>query len=321
MSGYLQGRGIHVDRHLSNVAINFRPTGFIADMVFPVVNVQNQTDLIKTYNQADLFRQENTRRAPGALANKVSFQVSSDNYVALNYALAADVTIEDRANADPAFIRDLEEGRVQRTVDGLNLDWETRVAAQATNTSNVGTSAAVASSWTDLSNSDPLSDVWTQIDNIEDTTGFRPNRVLFSGDAWRNFSRHNNIIDKTRATGVTGAGLNATVEDVAALLQVERVLVGQSYRNTAEEGIDLALSRIWGDEVLVYFAPLTPSIEMPSFGYTFRWSAPGLPNFTVERHPFDTKTKSDTIEVGYYQDEKITSTALAALVTNTTSSN
>ena len=39
MSGYLQGRAVHIDHHLSNVAINYRPAGFIADRIFPVVDM------------------------------------------------------------------------------------------------------------------------------------------------------------------------------------------------------------------------------------------------------------------------------------------
>jgi len=317
---YLQGRGIHVDKHLTNVAINYRPSGFIGDQVFPIVPVGKQTDMIKTYNQADLFRVENTRRSPGARANKVSFQVGSTAYNCLNYAQAADVTIEDRANADATFIRDLEEGRTMFVTDKLSLDWENRIAAQATNTSNVGTSAAVGSAWTDLTNSDPLTDTLTMIDNIESSTGYKPNRVLFGGDAWRYFARNNTIIDKVNQTGVTGGGQFASQDQAASLLQVEKVLVGNAYRNTAEEGIGQTLSRMWGDHVLIYFAPDRPSIELPSFGYTLRWNAAGLANMTVERHPFDTHTKTDEIEVGYYQDELITASALGALVTNVTSS-
>ncbi|MAF43005.1 MAG: hypothetical protein CMI54_02375, partial [Parcubacteria group bacterium] len=146
---YLQNRGIHVDRHLSNIAINYRPGPFIADMVFPVANVEKQSNIYAVWDQGDLFRIYKTDRAPGHEANKIEAQVSSGSYFCNNYALKADVTIEDRANADAIFVSALEAGRVQRVMDGLMLDWEDRVATQVTNTANVGTSANVGSSWTD----------------------------------------------------------------------------------------------------------------------------------------------------------------------------
>lgn len=320
MSGYLQKQNVHVDKHLSNVAINYRPTGFVGDRIFPIVPVRYSTDMIKTYNQADLFRQERTLRSPGAEANKIDVQVGSLSYVCKNYATATDITMEERVNSDPAFLRDLEQGRVMRMTDALNLDWDRRIAAQVTNASNVGTSSNVASAWTDYSNSTPLNDCWEVMDQIEDATGYRPNRAIFAGDAWRNFARNNTVIDKVRSTGISGGGMNATVQDAASLLQLEEVNVGFAYYNTAEEGQSQSLSRIWGDHVLLYYAPSRPSLELPSFGYTFRQVAAGLPNMQVERIPFDRKTGTDMLQMGYYQDELITAQPLGGLVMHTTSS-
>jgi hypothetical protein len=39
----------------------------------------------------------------------------------------------------------------------------------------------------------------------------------------------------------------------------------------------------------------------------------------VERHPYNTKTKSEEVEVGYYQDEKITGADYSFLITNVNS--
>ena len=38
-------RDMHIDVALSNMAIGYRPEGFIADMIFPLVQVQKQSDL------------------------------------------------------------------------------------------------------------------------------------------------------------------------------------------------------------------------------------------------------------------------------------
>jgi len=312
--GYLQGRTVHVDKHLTNLAMNYRPMGFVADMIFPIVNVQNQSDMIKTYNQADLFRVNNTLRAPGTEANKVSFQVSSESYFCKNYALKVPTTIEDRANADPAFVRDVEEGRLFFLQDQLYLDWEMRVSVHVTTATNVSTQFTVGSAWTDYANSRPLEDIWTAIDEQADQTGYRPNRAVFGDIAWRLFSRNAQVIDKVNKAGVSGGGQNATKEQAAQLLELEGLYVGGAYRNTSEEGIAMSLTQMWGDKVLLYYCPQRPSMEMPSFGYTFRWNRPGLANMSVERHPFDPKIKSDEIELGYYQDEKVMSKALGVLV-------
>ncbi|MCH8077269.1 MAG: hypothetical protein IIC64_15805 [SAR324 cluster bacterium] len=319
MSGYQQGRAVHIDHHLSNVAINYRPAGFIADRIFPVVPVPKQSDTYVIFEQADLFRKENTRRSRGGEANKIHSRVSSSGYYCNNYALKADVTLEDRANADPIFVQQFEEGRINRVQDALFLDWEVRVANQLTDASNVGSSTAVASAWDDYTNADPLGDVWTAVDNVELATGFRPNRILFSGTAWRHFRRNAMVIDKSTNPHITGGGLYPSTRQMEDLLEM-KVLVGNAWQNTAEEAMPLNLSQIWGDHVVVYYAPDRPTIESPSFGYFFRWAAQGLPNMQVERHPYDSRRHCDEVEIGYYQDEVITSKPLGFLISNVTSS-
>ena len=319
MSEYLQGRAAHIDHHLSNVAINYRPAGFIAGDIFPVVPVPKQSDTYVIFEQADLFRRENTKRSRGGEANKIHSRVSSASFFCRNYALKADVTLEDRANADPVFIQQFEEGRVRRVQDALFLDWEIRVAAQITDAANVGSSSAVASAWSDYSNADPLGDLWTAIDNVEVATGYRPNRALFSGTAWRNFRRNAAVIDKATNPHVSGGGQYPSVRQIEDLLEL-KVLVGNAWNNSAQEGQAINLAQIWNDHVVVYYAPQQPSIEAPSFGYNFRWSAPGLPNMQVERHPYDSRRHCTEVEIGYYQDEVITSAALGFLISAVTSS-
>lgn len=318
--GTLQGRATYADRFLTNVVMNYRPMNFIGAEIMPIVPVQQQTGIIRTYSQADLFRAENDKRSPGYTANQIDLSVGSDSYICQNYALAMPTTLEDRSNADPNALAALESDRAMTIADKLMLNWDVRVAAKVFNTSNVATSSAVGSAWDDLSNSDPFGDINAMIDNVELTSGYRPNKIVFGNEAFKYASRNDTIINKIRQTGVAGGGLNAAARDMEALFQVDKVLVGNAYYNTAEEGITQSISPVWADSVLVYYCPDRPSVDRPSFGYTFRWSKRGLPNMTVERHPYNSLTKSDMLEIGFYQDEKITASALGALVTNVTSS-
>ena len=321
MADYLQGRTTHVDKHLSNVAINYRPPRGIWDKIFPIIPVAKQSDMLLTFTQGDLFRIPSTLRARGTEAQKVGWQVSSDTYYCENYALKYAQFDEDAANQDDIFasLND-DEARVMKLKDFLGQDAELRIANQVTSTSNVGSSVAVASSWTSPTVARPVDDLFTAIRNVEGATGYRPNRVLFSSLAWDHWSANNQVVDKVFGTGVTGGGMRATAELTKQLLQMDEVLIGGAFQNTAEEGIAQTLSRIWADHVLVYYAPATPSRFEPSFGYEFRWQVPGIPNFNVLRLPHDDKLHLSEVEVGYYQDERITASALGFLVTNVTSS-
>jgi len=317
---YIPKNQMHIDQLLSNVALNYTPQGFFADQIAPVVKVQKQTDLIKVYSKADLWRINNTARGPATEANRANISVSSDSYVCKNYALRADVTLEDRKNADAAFVRELEQGRAMFLTSQLKLAWDLRVAQQVTTSTNVGTASNVASAWTDNVNSDPISDLETVMFQIEDATAYKPNKIVFGQNPWRDFRRNDRVINKWHKTGVDGGAMNVDMNAAAALLEVDKVMVARRYYNSAEEGQTAVISKMWDDHVLVYYAPDRASVEVPSFMYSFRWAAAGLPNWQVERLPYDRFTKSDGMEIGYYQDEKILDQSLSGLIMYTDSS-
>ena len=307
---------LHVDKLLSEMALGYRPEGFIADMVMPVVNVGKQSDLYAEFSRSDRLRRQNTSRAPGAEARVVTEDVGSGTYYAANYALKGRVPIEDRANADPIYQNMQAEGKVMLVMDHLMLDYEIRVASQVTSTSNVGSSSAVSSAWNGAG--DPLGDMNQAIDNIHYSTGVRPNKAIFGVEAWKSFRRDSNV--RNLIFGNNNGGGYPSTAQVAELLDLDSVEVGGAFRNTGGEGLDESLSSVWGDNVLIEYVPASPNRERPSFAYSFRWSAPGLPNMQVERHPYDSKTHSEEVEVGYYQDEVITGSTYGFLLTAVNSS-
>jgi len=315
------GRDLHIDQHLSNVAMSYRPMGMIADLIAPIVSVGKQSDIYPIWSQADALRVEDDKRAPGTEANLISQDVSSEAYFAKNYALKTGLTLEDRENMDAGFIKELRDGKARFLKGKVAIAWESRVCLQVTSGSNVGSYSTVISDWMDhaTGNSTPLADVQTALDNVQDLTGYRPNRLIMGELAWRHFRRHADVIAILYGDSGQGQPRYASREQVKAIFEVDQFLVGAAYYNSAPEGQSASLSPLWLDNVLAYYAPPAPSIDEPSFMYSFRWSKPGLPNMGVERHPFDSKKKSEEVEIGYYQDEKVTSAPLSFLITNVTS--
>lgn len=302
---------LHIDQLQTAFAQGYRPEGFIADMVLPIVGVPKQTDLYPIFSRADRLRRQNTGRSPGAEARRVEESIGSGTYHCPNYALKRAITIEDRANADPVWVEGIINRRATFIMDHLLLDMEIRVAATVNSTSNVGSNATVSSAWTGAG-ADPLANINTGIDNVHLSNGVRPNRVVFGLQAWNSFRRHSTV--RNLIFGTNNGGGYPNVAQVAQLLNVDQVLIGGAFQNTGEENLTESLSTIWTDNVLIYYANPTPDLERPSYGYMPRWTAPGIVNMTVERHPYNTRTKSEEIEIGYYQDELITGTSYAFLI-------
>jgi hypothetical protein len=318
--GGYTGHDVHIDVPLSQIAIAYKPEGFIADQIAPIVPVNKQSDGYFVWDIADAFRVEDTLRAPGAEANVIEFSVASGTYFAKNYALKDRIPYEDLKNADAAQIFFERSARAERIKDKLMLDMEYRVAKACTSGSNVYSYSPVGSSWAVFANAKPIEDIWQAIQTIQDGSGQRPNSIIFGGYAWNKFRQCDDVKNALFGTAGTGSnGRTVSTENIKNLFEVERLLVGGAYRNSADEGQSVSLSGMWNDNVLVYYAPLTPRKDKPSFMYGFRWSA--VPGMDMQAEVYQKESaKAEEVQVGYYQEEKITASALAFLITGVGSS-
>jgi hypothetical protein len=294
---------VHIDQLLSNFVQGYRPNDRIWDKVAPVLPVAKQSDFYLVYSKGDALRRENARRAPGTEANIVTRSIGSGTYYALNYALKMGVTIEDDANADPMYRQELLEGNAQHLVDLLDLDIDARVGTLVTTVANVGSGAGVSSAWSGAT-SNPIGNMNTAIDNVEDSTGKRPNIATMGLKAWRLLRRHADI--RNLIFGTNNGGGYPSTKQVADIFELDEINIGGTYENTANEAQADVIAPVWGGHVVLHRRGNTGPGQRDATAFqSFRWNVPGVPSMQVERHPFDTKIKAQEMEAGYYQDEKV----------------
>ena len=140
----MNSKDLHVNKVLTNMAMGYRPMGMIADTLFPLVTVDKQSDIYLETNRGQILRVKRTQRSPGTEANLVEDDFGSATYFARNYAIKRSVTIEDKANADAGMLMNKLNGKAQRCLDDIYLDWEVRTANLVLNTANVGSFSAVS---------------------------------------------------------------------------------------------------------------------------------------------------------------------------------
>lgn len=301
------GRELHVDVPLSNLIVNYRTQGLLAEYIFPVVTVAKQSDMIPSIPLGEFLREEAAHRAPGTEARMVRFNVATTGYFCKNYALKYPITVEDRENSDRVW--NLRENGGYLVADLIRIGKERRVTNIVNSTSNVNTAFLPASAWNAGGN--PLDAINTALNRVQDTTGFRPNIGVMGLAAWR-ATRTNSII---RGFLFPHGGGIATTRQVADLLELQELRVAQGYYNTAAEGVAATLSPFMNDAFYAFFQPGGSAIgPLPRYGATFRWQLAGVPSMTVEVHPYDTKKKSEEIEVGVYDDEKVIDTKLGVTI-------
>lgn len=308
------GRDLHIDTPLTNMVIGYEPTGFIVQDIFPAVPVAKQSDKYYIWTKGDFFRIPNTLRSPKTKGRTVDLSVSSHSYFADNYALVHEESFEDMANADSILAS--REKRVRNLKNLLTLDWENRVASQITSGSNLGsyTTLAGTGQWSDYINSDPVSDIEVGKSAIRSTTGKTPNTMILGYEVYRKLIHHPDIIDRIKYVqkGVV------TADVMAAVFDVEKILVGQTIKNTGSEGLADSFTDVWGKNAVLMYVTNGPDASGtdPSLGYSFRWNAPmlGSQPWAAEVWNDPNGGNFENRRVQYYQDEKITASELGYLI-------
>ena len=318
--GNTSGRGLHINLPLSNLAIQYKPEGMIADQLAPIVTVGKQADAYTIYERAEAYAIEDDARGPGAPVNRITRSATSATFFCNNYALGDSIPQEDIENADAGWLITERGSRVEHLSDKLSLGWEKRVGHQMTSGTNCGSYTAVGSAWTDhtAGNSDPIGNINTTIQGIQDMTGMRPNRMVMGDKAWRQFREHADVVDRIYGNDGTAPGARlVTQNNAAALFELDQVLIGGAYYNVNDEGQTVSLSQIWDDNVVLYYAPNAPRKDKPSAMYTFRWSPKNLP--LQAQNYFSRANHAEMIDLMMYQDEKITAPDLMWLIEAVTS--
>ena len=304
----------HIDAILSGMLEGYRPTDMIADGIFPVINVNKQSNIYAKVNRGNWFRNPTTLRAPGTAPREVSYTVSSDTYKAENHELATVVAFETIDNADDPWNPMVLNG--QFLIDQLMLGYEIRtydtiIGGVGSSMSRTGTDA-----WDDYGNSSPLEDMDVAREAIRRNTQKRPNVAIMGEKAWIKVKRHPDLLKAAIPGGLGGGVLNE--QQMAGLIGVDKFLIGRLIKNTAEEGAADTFTDVWSTNLIMAHVAPAPGIMVPSFGYAFRWTGPnigarGPGSFAVETRR-DTKRKVVEMQTGYYQDEKISAAELGFLI-------
>ena len=291
---------------LTSISVQFQPApdGYLADLVLPAVPVVRESASFWVYDKSR-FDVPDSKRAPRAEYNRIDWNVTTDNYLCHQFGLEGEIDDQERKNA--AAPLDLDVDTTEIVTDMVLNNREKRVVDMVTDTSVVTqyTTLTGTNLWTDGVNSDPLKDIKTARTTIFAATGYRPNRIVMGYTVFEALKLHpqiKEIIKYTERAIVTAALL-------AAVFEVEEVLVGGVLRRTSKAGQTDTLADVWGSSVLVFYSEKSPSLKRASFGYQLREE-----DLRVFRYRED-KRDTDVIRVTEKQAEKIVAAQLGYLIT------
>lgn len=299
-------RDVHVDTAMSNISIMFHNDEYIADRVFPVVNVQEKSNVYFVFDPASWFRNDIGPRAPGTRARRVDFTISTASYSCLPYALGKSVTDEERANADAALQPDIEATKY--VTDKLLLGLEIRVANLVSTSTNWASSSNLTSGtqWTSDS-STPTANIITLKTAVRQKIGRYPNTAVMGAAVMERLIDHPEMIDRIK---YTRPGAVLTPDDLAQWFGFQKVLVGSGVTVSTNEGQTDTIADIWPDFFWCGWVPPTAGLRTPAAGYVFEWMGRKTERFREDQE------HQDIIAVEHHTDERITASESGAVYTD-----
>ena len=238
----------------TGITLAYANTSMIADMVLPRVD-SGGSEKFRWYrwDKDEAFTLPNTAVGRKSEPTQVEFTATEINDRTEDQGLDDLIPFTDQMNA--AQIRGGGVNPVGRAVFGLThliaLGREKRVADLVFNAANYDAANKVqlsgTSQWTDKANSTPIDDIKAGLD----AAFYRPNKMTIGRGAWTALSTHPDIVTAV-AVANKDQGI-VTRAQVAALFELDEVLVGESWINTAKKGQTASYARLWGKHALLHY--------------------------------------------------------------------
>lgn len=284
---------VHTPSTLANVSIQYANEEYIAEELLPPVNATKLSDDYYIYTKESRLAYPSDAMAARGKANEISEERDTDSYSCKPYGLKdfVDVTTLENQDAPLNEMIDL----VESIQEGNLFNRELRGASILCDTASFGSGqyAAAATAWSASGGGSIISDIHTGLDAI--WSGRGPSRLLgyCSPAVWRAMCRNPALLElgKSKNNNIGKNGLLSTAE-VAAIFELDDILVGKARKNTANEGVTASIGRIWSNVFGIVRVAKSPGVRTASFGYTFRFK-----NRINTRQWFDEEIGTDG---GYY---------------------
>lgn len=269
-----------VQPQLTAISLLYKNRDFIADSVLPRVPVASQTFKWSKYNLADGFNIPDTRVGRKSKPGQIDWTATELSDSTVDFGLDDSIPGADILNAQAAqkFFGVMPIDPLQHSTMLLSqliaTDRENRAAALVfalgTYPAANRTTLSGTSQWSDYVNSNPV----TALMNALDIPVVRPNKLVLGQAVWTVVRQHPKVTAAAFPLGGNALG-GATVaqrQALAALLEIEEVIVGPAWSNSAKPGQTPALTRLWGKHAaLIYQAPQVQTTNDVTYGVTAQW--------------------------------------------------
>ncbi|MFB2553344.1 major capsid protein [Ensifer soli] len=266
----MAGQPFPVDPVLTGIAISYQNGEMIADQVLPRLEPRLTKSLFKymIFSFGQMITIPDTKVGRKSEPGTVEFSGTEQPGVTLDYGQDSIIPIDDINQAPPGY--DPRAFATQMLTNLVMLDRERRVATKVfdANTYPAANRETLSGSsqWSHA-DSTPIDDVA----EAKDSMVMDPNIAVMGRLTWSALRRNAQILKALTPSG-TSEGV-ATKRAVADLLELDDIIVGQSFANSAKPGQTPVRYRLWGKHCALIRRERSVSSlgEVPTFGWTAQY--------------------------------------------------
>lgn len=271
-----------IDPVLTQIARQFRPHGFVYNVVFPSIPVAALSGQYPVWDKAYWFADDvDNQISDRDETPEIEFQWSTEPYLCRDYGLKISITPRERqqANAGGNALR-LEQSKTQFLMTRMATRRERRAAAKLTKVSagGVGGLTSGAAATTAFATSTVIESDWkTAKMAIYNLTGMTPNVVILPYQKAYDMATNATLRDIFKYLVNSGAfislGADADGEDIflPRFFQGCRLVIPKgTLVNTAHEGAAASLSDVWGTSARFVYVDPQAAWGIPSVAYQFQ---------------------------------------------------
>ncbi len=266
-----------IQPRLTAITLAYRNMRLVADDVLPRVPVDSPLFKYSSYTLQDAFTVPDTRVGRKGDVNEIDWTATEQTASTSDFGLEDAIPYYDIMAAQAAvktqgvYPIDPQARSTELLSDLIQLDREVRVAGLVMNASNYPTANkrtfSGGAQWNNTGTATPIAD----ITSARDAMIIRPNKMVMGRAVWTALSTHPQIVKAYNGTsGDTGI---VPQKFVANLFEMDEIIVGDGWVNSAKKGQTPTLVRVWGKDLLMFYQ--SPVIASPqgiiTFGYTAEW--------------------------------------------------
>lgn len=292
-----------VNQLLSDLSVAYKQDKpAVSDILFPRVTVDLPNGTFFTWNKADRWRRQMSKRAPGDVFKRGALGNSTDTYLTEQHAMEYKLPDEIRAAGGRNGIGwDMTiTGTLQ---EQIALEKDLDFAADFMTTGVWGVGSLTAGKWSVSATSKPIADVVAAARTIRRAIGSNRNYKLIGvGGSIVESALLTNASIQAVIQYVQSSTIDNLRNALAAALGIDQIIFADREYTTSKEKQADTFAPVFDDDFLIVAVPNSPGLEQPSAGYTFEWND-GNGTSYVEQYRDET-VKSDIYRAIEYYDQK-----------------